>query len=647
MVYWREGDTHGRGADNVCARGRRWRCILLLALMLVVPSGCKSPTDYRMEADNVAYDIVQEKQDEALGQTERFTIVRYSDLLRHRLIACQNLPVSMEASSGVPYLAHVEHWPDPNYLVPRHSPDVLVNEQRELDPLSVLPHEPVRIGLMQALQIGAYNNFNYQKAKEDVFARAMDLDLQRHFFRFQYAETIAGELQYDNSDPGNARTQFSGASRTSVTKRFANGVDFGANLVLNMVDLLTGGGPSAVGLRADASVSVPLLQGSGRHIRTFALTNAEQAVVYQIYDFNRFRQSFATQVAAGYLGVLGQADQIKNAEENYRRLMMSVRRARRLADAGQLTEIQVDQAVQDELSARERWIGSLQSYQNSLDDFKQTLGLPVDARVELDGGELDRLTTLAQTELLAYVAVEETGDPNMPMDAPVVFEEPGYRNPGRLEMDAETAVRLGLANRLDLRRRQGEVHDKQRAVVFEADRLRGKLTIGADVNLGRGVNSAFDDNSTQLRFDRAAWTFPLAMELPLERTAERNNYRQSLISLEQAIRTLASTEDQIKSEIRSQLRRLLSSRESLQISAQGVDVARKRVESTDLFLQAGRAQIRDVLEAQRSLLSAQNALTSAVVNYRIAELNLQRDMGLLQVDENGLWREFVLEDVEQ
>jgi outer membrane protein TolC len=51
-------------------------------------------------------------------------------------------------------------------------------------------------------------------------------------------------------------------------------------------------------------------------------------------------------------------------------------------------------------------------------------------------------------------------------------------------------------------------------------------------------------------------------------------------------------------------------------------------------------QIRDLLEAQDALLSAQNGLTSALVSYRVAELELQADMGLLKIDEKGLWQEY-------
>lgn len=67
------------------------------------------------------------------------------------------------------------------------------------------------------------------------------------------------------------------------------------------------------------------------------------------------------------------------------------------------------------------------------------------------------------------------------------------------------------------------------------------------------------------------------------------------------------------------------------------------MKSVNLFLEAGRAQIRDLLEAQDSLLSAQNSLTGAVVDYRVAELGIQRDMGLLKIDEKGLWQEYLPE----
>ena len=106
------------------------------------------------------------------------------------------------------------------------------------------------------------------------------------------------------------------------------------------------------------------------------------------------------------------------------------------------------------------------------------------------------------------------------------------------------------------------------------------------------------------------------------------------------MRDVQILEDEIKISIRNKLRDLLESRETLLIQARSVKLAQKRVRSTNLFLEAGRAQIRDLLESQEALLSAQNALTAAIINYRVAELELQRDMGVLQINEKGLWQEY-------
>jgi len=133
----------------------------------------------------------------------------------------------------------------------------------------------------------------------------------------------------------------------------------------------------------------------------------------------------------------------------------------------------------------------------------------------------------------------------------------------------------------------------------------------------------------------------------LERTAERNIYRNQLINLERSVRDLQALEDSIKLDVRNQLRDMLESRESLRIQAQAVALAQRRVDSTSLLLKLGRAEIRDVLEAQQALLSAQNALTSALVNYRVSELLLQSNLGLLEVDETGLWQEYRPETIDK
>jgi outer membrane protein TolC len=272
---------------------------------------------------------------------------------------------------------------------------------------------------------------------------------------------------------------------------------------------------------------------------------------------------------------------------------------------------------------------------NSLDGFKATIGLPVDAVMELDPNDLEQLRDRARKYVEA-VMVAETGPAETApaADAPVVLVPASREDAGPYELDEAVAIKLALENRLDLRVANGAVYDAQRQVVVAADAL------GAGLNLGGSARFADTDDDGHLTFDRARYAALLSLDLPIERTRERNNYRNSLINLERATRDVQVLEDDIKAAIRSELRTLLESREELKIQAESVVLARKQVKMVTLFLEAGRRQIRDLLEAQDGLLSAENGLTAAVIRYRTAELQLQRDLDVLTITKEGLWQEF-------
>ncbi|HKB17122.1 MAG TPA: hypothetical protein VKF62_13735, partial [Planctomycetota bacterium] len=66
-----------------------------------------------------------------------------------------------------------------------------------------------------------------------------------------------------------------------------------------------------------------------------------------------------------------------------------------------------------------------------------------------------------------------------------------------------------------------------------------------------------------------------------------------------------------------------------------------RVESATEMKSAGRANTRELLEAQDALLQAQNSFTSALVDYTVSRLSLFRDLGVLQVSPEGLHYEAI------
>lgn len=609
---------------------RRKPLLAVLSLLLLSQFyGCAGPQGYLQDADRVAYQIIAEKQEEALGKTEPFTVMPPSEALRKRLLSSQNLPYSHPASLGIDNLAPIPHWPDVKYQ--NNQPE----SENSAPPWS--GGEPYKISLIEALQIAARNSREYQSQKEEVFRQALALDLERDGFRHTFTGLLESLLSTDLSGEQTISGSENSANAT-WSRRLKSGVELTSAIAIDLVKLLSFDRASSLGILADASISIPLLRGAGRHIVAEPLTQAERDTIYAIYRFERFKRTFAVQVTSDYLSVLALLQEVSTAEEDYKNLLVSANRSRRLADAGRISEIEVDQAIQNVLRARDRWFSSILSYESRLDSFKITLGLPTDASIELDKEELSKLAKAADGSLLSGGQLEEADQAIM---STLSLKLPDRAAAIPLDLDETEIMSMALANRLDLRINQGQVYDKQRKVVVASNGLLPELTILGTAQAGdtRSIATA-DEPDAKLRPERGFYSALLSLDLPFERTAERNAFRNSVIDLELAVRDLQDLEDKVKLDIRQRLRDLAEFRERIKIQSQAVSVARRRVTSTSLFLEAGRAQMRDLLEAQEALVQALNSMNGALVDYRVAEVALQRDMGVLEVDSQGLYQEY-------
>lgn len=606
---------------EVCAFARgAVRC--MLAGMLVLGAGCTA-SQYGRRVDASAHAIVAEKQQEALGRTEPFAVASAADTLRARLLSAQDLP----------------------HAVPtRWTVTARLDSERDTPNRSVLPAtlagrdltEPLHLSLDEALQIAAANSPDYQESKESLFESALDLELERDEFRTSFAGVLSSVFNHDRSELGEPGGQINESVESSAvleaSRTFRAGTALTLQLGWDLLKLLEPEQFLARGFVGDASIAIPLLRGAGSLVAAEGLTQAERNTLYAVYNFEDFKRDFAVSVAGEYLAVLQRDDQVRNAAENYRGLIAATRRARRLLDAGNLPPIQVDQAVQDELNARNRWISAVEAQIAALDSFKTLLGLPADAAVQLDRGELQRLAEGSARLVAGPQELDET-EAIPPADAPIVLEEPTSAGGGVFEMDPTAAVQLAFEHRFDLRIALSRLEDAERRIRIAADALKPGLRLLGNARAGA---ARMQDAS----LDRGDYSAQLVLDLPMERTAAAVNYRQSLLAADQALRNVQAVEDDIKLGVRERLRTLREARESLQIQGLSVELARRRVRGADLNLQAGRVPIRDLLEAQEDLLSAQNALTAAAVQYRLAELQLQRDLGVLQVGPDGLWTEF-------
>ena len=131
----------------------------------------------------------------------------------------------------------------------------------------------------------------------------------------------------------------------------------------------------------------------------------------------------------------------------------------------------------------------------------------------------------------------------------------------------------------------------------------------------------------------------MELNLPLDRKAERNAYRRSLITQEQSRRTFELRADEIKLQVRDGWRALDQAKRNFEISEIGVKLAERRVEEQNLLADLGRAKAQDQVDAQNDLVNSRNQRTQALVAHTIARLQFWNNLGILYIKDNGQWEE--------
>ena len=481
------------------------------------------------------------------------------------------------------------------------------------DPLAPLVPDTngvMRLSLDDALRVGAKNNRQFRKHKETVFVRALALDTEEYAFSTTFSGMILGAL---SGDPEIVKESASvGGDPNLVRRKFEQGAIMTGNAAVDVAKMIRDDWHSFA-WTGDITMSIPLMRGAGREIVREPLTQAERNLVYSIWTFERYRQTFALSLAKAYFNVLKYSQNHLNSADNVKRLEQNYSRAEMMFEAGRMDRIQTDQAKTDLLNARQTMITTMQSYQDALDDFKITLGLSPETPIELCAEEL----RLLEQRMATLAAATEDALANYPVES--------------------EALAAAVRNRRDLAVVRGEAEDAERQIKIKADALRADLTVegGASYNGGKRYH---DPDVRESAYDSTDTSAKIKFSMPWDRRRERNQYRQALVVRDQALRDYVEGEDDVKNEVRAGYRDLVAKRMLYGNKVEAYKTACMRVEANDLFMQSGRSSMRDILEAESALLSARNALCSAVIDWWTSDLELRCATGGFEIQRDGTWR---------
>lgn len=207
-----------------------------------------------------------------------------------------------------------------------------------------------------------------------------------------------------------------------------------------------------------------------------------------------------------------------------------------------------------------------------------------------------------------------------------------------VDLTVDQAIQIALGNRLDLMNALAQVTDAWRNVEVDANALRGFLNFIYNGNFNSAPN-----HTTLFRFDSSASThqFGLQFQAPINRRAERNQYRADQIQYQRARRAYMLLRDQIVQKIRLDMRELTLFRRQFDIGREQILSSSIQVEQAEdalLLPQEGGAPVTlNLLNALNSLLNARNGLIGTWVSYETNRLNLYSDFDLMDIDANGVW----------
>jgi Outer membrane efflux protein len=221
---------------------------------------------------------------------------------------------------------------------------------------------------------------------------------------------------------------------------------------------------------------------------------------------------------------------------------------------------------------------------------------------------------------------------------------------------AEAAVaQAALINRFDLMNARAELVDAWRKIAVLANALLGTFNVTYHLD---SATPPMEAKPFAFSGSRTRHQLILNLEAPLVRVVERNNYRAGLIAYQRQRRALMSFEDQVMADVRSEIRQLQVAAENYKIQQQQVELAYSQVENSLEVLnqppsapaagQVGQvtggagagnaaALTLQLLNAQASLIRAQNQLYTVWISYVTTRLQLYRDLELMPLDSRGVW----------
>lgn len=547
---------------------RMFRRLTWTLLLLGLVAGC-TRNQYAHQADKAAYSTIGSARKVALGESEPFDVT-YQPLMPSDDKSARSIHIGQK-------------------IIP------------------MTGESPVVLTLAECLEIALRNSRDFQNRKETLYSSALAVaNASREWNWALLTGSVTGEADTAYESKAGRTSSAEGSGELSLAKKFVHGGVLTLAATVNMATDFLGGKNSVIGSLLEANINQPLLRGAWRGFAYEDQYRLQRDFIFAVFDYERFTQTFAVDIATRYYDVLRQRDQLAVRQQSIASLEGTVSVTKIRVDGDEASQVELDEAKQNLLVSQIDYENQQREYWDRVDRFKIALGLPIVAAVKLDyPAALNSLHPVQGNQL-----------PAIPMDEP-------------------KAISLALLARPDVLTERAKVRDAQRDVEIAADAFNPKLDLVAGISApGTGKQDFYD-----IQFDRNTRHAGLEFNYELDQTDNRDAYRNVVIALEKAKRDFDKFIDQVRLDVKQSYRVLVQTRNNYMRQVENEQIAWRRHKLVSIEQSEGWADADDVLRAEQALRNAQNGLTSALVTYTTTRLEFLAKLGMIRIDEKGMFHE--------
>jgi outer membrane protein TolC len=370
------------------------------------------------------------------------------------------------------------------------------------------------------------------------------------------------------------------------------------------------------------SVTQPLLRGRGMYVTRLPLMIARGNLRQTENNIQDQVTQSVMQAEQAYWAVVGARENVRVAEASLKLADAALKRSEKELQLGASSPLDIFQPQQQYANA-----------ELALSQARYSLAVSEDAlRLQMGADLSPKFRDMP-------IVLTETLDP-----------------PRATRVDKEELVETAIRSRRDVAaiRQALDVDDLQ--MQQANDQMRPNLSLGAlYLSSGTGGNTYEAGNvftggtqsvivipggvSDALRqmfgFGLPTYQFSLNLNLPLKNHVAQANLADQAVAKKMDSFRLRAAEQNVRLAVVQAYNNLESSKASVALAKTALNFAQKRVDAEQKKYELGTEQIFFVLTAQNDLTTAESAVVTQMINYRLNEIALLRAMGTL-LEERGI-----------